>query len=253
MGEGDSTRGRGTTPSESLGFDDYPRPALAVDPVVLEVADGTLRVAIRRRDVEPQVGTWALPGVFVQHGETLDHAVRRAVDEKCHVPEPAFVEQLFTWDMAGRDPRGWVVAVAYFVVVRPGELRRAGESSDALAIGDVAADIDLDGGSASVRVDGKPVALAFDHEQILGAAVARLRGRLRYSPVAVEFLPELFTLRELQTVYEAILGTAVNKDSFRRHVVSTMKLVEPTGEHERDVPHRPAELYRVRAAATEIV
>lgn len=226
-------------------FDSYPRPALAVDPVVLEVSGSQLRVALTRREVEPQLGSWALPGVFVNAGEVLEHAVERALLTKCGVAESLFTEQLFTWDAPGRDPRGWVVVVAYVVIAVSGTLNESRPSPGALRLFDVEVPWpDETGGSAFVRRDGEGVDLAFDHSEILGAAVKRLRGRLRYTSIALNFLPETFTLRAAQDVYEAISGETINKDSFRRHIVQTMQFVEPTGRFQDGVAHRPAELYR---------
>ena len=96
--------------------------------------------------------------------------------------------------------------------------------------------------------DGELVQPAFDHDQILGHAVWRLRDQIWRSDIALELLPKKFTLRELQQVFEAVLGHRLNKDSFRRRVTQTMGLVRPTGELEEGVDHRPAELYRARPA-----
>ena len=91
-------------------------------------------------------------------------------------------------------------------------------------------------------------ALAFDHAEILGAAVKRLRGKLDYAALGFQLLPDRFTLRDLQTVHETILGRELNKDSFRRRMLAT-GLIEPTGEREQNVLHRPAELYRIHQAS----
>jgi 8-oxo-dGTP diphosphatase len=98
--------------------------------------------------------------------------------------------------------------------------------------------------------DGAALPLFLDHADILGLAVKRLRGKLDYSPVGFQLLPTEFTLRQLQEVHEAVRGEPVNKDSFRRRMLAS-GLLEATGAHERDVEHRPAELYRfTRRSAT---
>ena len=91
--------------------------------------------------------------------------------------------------------------------------------------------------------DGPPLALAFDHADILGMAVKRIRGKLEYAPIGFELLPPRFSLRALRLVHEAILGRALNKDSFRRRVLDR-GLVVPTGQRDTAVGHRPPELYR---------
>jgi 8-oxo-dGTP diphosphatase len=95
----------------------------------------------------------------------------------------------------------------------------------------------------ALNADGTVMPLAFDHAHILGTAVQRLRGKLDYAPVGFEFLPEEFTLRQLQVIHEAVLGRRLNKDSFRRRMLSSGQL-EGTGAREGDVAYRPAELYR---------
>jgi 8-oxo-dGTP diphosphatase len=106
------------------------------------------------------------------------------------------------------------------------------------------------GGPVSVTDErGDELPLAFDHAWILGTAVKRIRGKLGYTPIGYQLLPDTFTLHELQHVHEVILDRPLNKDSFRRKMLASGEL-EATGERQRDVDHRPAELYRfVRRSA----
>jgi 8-oxo-dGTP diphosphatase len=90
---------------------------------------------------------------------------------------------------------------------------------------------------------GAPLPLAFDHGEILGTAVKRLRGKLDWAPVGFQLLPTTFTLLDLQRVHETVLARPLNKDSFRRRMLASGQL-EATGRSEQDVDHRPAELYR---------
>jgi 8-oxo-dGTP diphosphatase len=99
------------------------------------------------------------------------------------------------------------------------------------------------GGPVTARAAGEELTLAFDHAEILGLSVKRLRGKLGYAPVGYELLPPNFTLRQLQDIHEAILGRALNKDSFRRQMLAGGQL-RPTGRREAGVAYRPAELYR---------
>jgi len=94
----------------------------------------------------------------------------------------------------------------------------------------------------SVDNQGKRLRLAFDHAEILGLVVKRLRGKLDYAPIGFELLPKRFTLRQLQSIHETILGRQLNKDSFRRRMLAS-GLIAPTGKLEVDVVHRPADLY----------
>lgn len=237
------------------GYDSsrFARPSVAVDLVLMTVEDGELRVLLLRRGVHPARGQWALPGGFVGIDESLDGAARRVLAEKVGLSD-LFVEQLYTFGEPGRDPRTRVISVTYFALVSAETLRAAlkSEANEPLTLATIHASWEGErGGAVDVRdgADGG-LALAFDHAEILGVAVKRLRGRLKYSPIAYQLLPREFTLRMLQTVHEAILSRSLNKDAFRRRVLGLGEL-EATGRLESDVDHRPAELYRHCAITNE--
>ena len=94
-----------------------------------------------------------------------------------------------------------------------------------------------------VIVDGSACELGFDHDDMLGMAVKRIRGKLSYTPIGYQLLPAEFTLLQLQKVHETIAGHRLNKDSFRRRMLASDE-IEATGEREAGVGHRPAALYR---------
>lgn len=222
----------------------YERLSVAVDVALLTIAGGALRVLLLRRSEHPHRGRWALPGGFVGPDESLDAAAARVLAGKAGL-DGIFVEQLYTFGAVGRDPRTRVVAVAYYALVDAARLAQARRAPGA-ALAAVHVDWDGEtGGPAQARGDGgEPLPLAFDHAEVLGTAVLRLRGKLDYAPVGFPLLPARFTLRDLQEVHETILGRSLNRDSFRRRLLASGRL-QPTGEHERDVPYRPAELYTV--------
>ena len=224
-------------------FRDYPRPSLAVDPAILTVRDGKLWTLLWRRQNPPQEGTWALPGVFVNERESLEAAVARGLLAKANVRDVMHIEQLLTWNKMNRDPRGWVVTVAYFALVPAAQLLEAVEGREHVGLFALDVKVGSIAGARVFRVDGKLIKPAFDHADILGAVVRRLRDKLWQSTVALALLPEKFTLREMQLVYEAILGEQLNKDSFRRRVMKTQRIIEPTGEFQENVGHRPPELF----------
>lgn len=208
---------------------EYPRPALTVDCVVFgfDPEDADLQVMLIQRDLPPFKGRWALPGGFVHIDEELEDAARRELREETGV-EDLYLEQLYTVGTLGRDPRERVVTVAYFALVKMSDhtVQAATDAADA----------------AWFNIHDIPT-LAFDHHRIFQMALDRLRGKVRYKPIGFELLPELFTLTQLQHVYEAILGTQLDKRNFRRKVQKT-ELVLETGEVQKDVAHRAAQLYR---------
>lgn len=210
----------------------HPPFAVTVDLVLMTVADGILSVLLQRRVEEPFADQLALPGGFVGIEEALDDAARRVLVGKAGVAaqDSAWLEQLYTFGDPQRDPRMRTVSVAYFALLPHAVLERAVTSKADLAL-------------RPVTEPGEP--LAFDHTAIIAAAHERLRGKLDYTPIAFALLPDLFTLRDLQTVHEAIIGTALNKPAFRRRMLDT-GWIEATGERETETPFRPAELYRQR-------
>src|SRR5919108_5773342 len=228
----------------------FPRPSLAVDPAILGVEDGRLITLLWRRENSPNEGAWALPGVFVNEDESLEEAVARGLSTKAGITARVRTHQILTWNKPGRDPRGWVVTVAYLVLLHGSRLSRAAAADGPTERFFV--ELPSRAGAKKpvrlVRPSGDLVQPAFDHDQILAHVVSRLRDQIWRSDIALELLPRKFTLRELQEAFEAVLGHRLNKDSFRRRVTQTMDLVRPTGELEEGVGHRPAELFRARSA-----
>jgi 8-oxo-dGTP diphosphatase len=205
---------------------EYPRPALTVDCVVFGFEGAGLQVLAIRRGIEPFLGSWALPGGFVRMDEDLESAARRELEEETGLRD-VFLEQLYTFGAPDRDPRGRVVSVAWFALVRPDQHPAKG---------------DTDASEAAWFEVGRLPALAFDHDLILRAALDRLRGKIRYQPVGFELLPKRFTLTQLQDLYEAILGRPVDKRNFRKKLLAFDFLV-PLDEFTGGA-HRPARLHR---------
>ena len=206
---------------------DYPRPALAVDCAVLGFDEGDLKVLLIQRGLDPFKGKWALPGGFVRMEESLDEAARRELAEETGL-NSVFLEQLYTFGEVKRDPRGRTISVAYFALVKLGE-RKVQAATDADA-------------AKWFSVDRTPT-LAFDHGTILETALWRLRNKVRYVPIGFELLPRKFTLTQLQHLYEAILGRALDKRNFRKKALA-LGVLAATKEYEQGVSHRAAGLYR---------
>lgn len=206
---------------------EYPRPALTVDCVVFGLDEGDLKVLLIQRALEPFAGKWALPGGFVRMEESLDDAARRELQEEAGI-RPSHLEQLYTFGAPNRDPRGRVVTVAYFALVKLSE-HHVHAATDARE-------------AAWFSVWDTPK-LAFDHAEILSVALQRLKGKVRYQPIGFELLPPKFTLTQLQRLYEVVLERQLDKRNFRKKILS-MEFLEELDEVEQDVSHRAARLYR---------
>lgn len=200
---------------------------VTVDLVIFALRDSELQVVLIRRGLPPFVGSWALPGGFVRDGESLEEAARRELQEETGVRD-VYLEQLYTFGDPERDPRGRIVTVAYYALL-------TGDAAPLVA--------GTDAGAAQWMRARKHPPLAFDHERILAYALERLANKLEYSTIGFQLLPRKFTLSQLQSVYEAVLGRKLDKRNFRRKMalVDTLK---PLNEWVRDGPSRPARLYR---------
>lgn len=225
-----------TSQNEEQSYDPsvFPRPLVTTDIVLFTIREKRLQTLLIQRKEWPFAGKWALPGGFVRPTETLDEAARRELSEETGVGD-VFLEQLRAFGNPGRDPRTWVITVAYTALI----------PSDQIVL---RADTD----AADARwfpLDSLPQPLAFDHAQILDHAVRSLRARLSTTlRVAAALLPTRFTLTQMQEVYETLLDRELDKRNFRKWALGTGNLM-PTAEELRG-KHRPALLYEF-AAETE--
>ena len=202
------------------GMAEHPTPIATVDVVLLTVLDGRLHVGLLHRAADPFAGALALPGGFVHTEEDggLTDAARRVLREKVGLA-PRYLEQLSTVGGPARDPRGWSISVAYYVLFSAA---------------------DLPGALPGLRwlpADALPP-LAFDHAAIVDAALRRLRGKSAYSSLPAFLLPPSFTLAELQRAYEQVMGTRLDPASFRRKVTDQgiVEAVRATAEARAQAP-----------------
>ncbi|MGY8666637.1 NUDIX domain-containing protein [Bradyrhizobium sp. UFLA05-109] len=218
---------------ENSGQLDFPRPLVTVDVVIFAIRNEGLHVLLVQRPAgagEPFPLSWALPGGFVDVAKDrdLEACAVRKLKEKTGVTSP-YLEQLGSWGSATRDPRGWSATHAYFALV-PEEAGRAALATDAQWFPIVAGKI-------------KPK-LAFDHGEILAAAVERLRNKVEYTSLPAYLMPAEFTLPDLQRVYEIVLDRPLEKSAFRTRILSA-DMIEPIAKMRRG-PNRPAQLYRLK-------
>jgi 8-oxo-dGTP diphosphatase len=214
----------------------FPRPLSTVDLAIFSVTEDSLRVLLVKRPNahgEPFPGHWALPGGFidVETDQDLEACALRKLKEKSGVSAP-YLEQVGSWGGASRDPRGWSATHVYFALITSDDLHLA------------------PGGNASEvkwsTIDGHRIRekLAFDHTEILKAAISRLRSKVEYTSLPAFLMPSEFTLSELQHVYEITLGRSLEKKAFRTRVLASSLLEEVP--RRREGANRPAQLFKVR-------
>ena len=252
-----------------------------------KLPEKVLKLLMIKRGDHPYMGLWALPGGFVQMNESLDEAAGRELKEETNIDD-IYMEQLYTWGDVARDPRTRVISASYMSLVDSSTLDiKASDDADDAKWFTVSCKLyqeqktvtekghiiqrllklslsnDEDILSAFVKtvktVEGKVTkiereiiesnGIAFDHAKIIEYGIDRLRSKIEYTDIAFNLMPELFTLTELQQVYEVILDTELLKANFRR---KTADMVTETNEYTKDAGHRPSKLFRFNPNWTNV-
>jgi 8-oxo-dGTP diphosphatase len=238
-----------------------------------------LKILLIKRADHPFIGKWALPGRFVHMDESLEEAAVRELREETNIRD-IYMEQLYTWGDVDRDPRTRVISCSYMTLINSSklEIKTSDEAEEAcwfsvrclplqeqktftengyvltqtqkLILSNNREEINalvkiekkVSSGATSVSLavvesDG----LAFDHARIIEYAIERLKNKIEFTDIAFNLMPELFTLTELQQVYEIVLNHELLKANFRRKIAN---MVIETNQSTKDAGHRPSKLYR---------
>lgn len=213
--------------AERKRLDSFFHFGISVDCVVFGYDGQNLQVLLVERGVEPYAGFEAIPGDLVTLNEDITQASKRVLHDLTGLPD-IYLEQINTFGAVHRHPIGRVVTVVYYALLdknlyNPHPSSWASEAywKNLDAIGE----------------------MAFDHRQILEAAMAHLHHKVQHQPIGFELLPEEFTLAQLQHLYETILNTAFDKGNFRKKMLS-MNVLIPLDKTQKEVRHRPARLFR---------
>ena len=208
-------------------------PLVTVDVVIFTLKNQRLEVLLVKRGAQPRAGKWALPGGFIDIAADadLEAAALRKLAEKTGVHSP-YLEQLETVGNGFRDPRGWSVTVVYFALIY----------CDSEHLGGRNPQDDVAWTAVDQALERE---LAFDHNYLLSRSLERLRNKVAYTAIPVHLLPESFTLTELKSVFEIILGRPMEKSAFRRRIREA-GLLEALSGQKRGGSNRPAQLYRVK-------
>lgn len=175
---------------------EYPHPSVTTDCVIFGFDGTKLKVLLVERGIEPFKGRWAFPGGFLRMDESAEACALRELQEETGL-EGAYIKQFHTFSDPKRDPRERVVTVAYYALVRMQEVKGGDDAARA----------------AWFALDEVP-SLAFDHDLIFRRALTELRKQIHFEPIGFELLPEKFTVKELQLLYEAILDVKFDRRNF---------------------------------------
>jgi 8-oxo-dGTP diphosphatase len=216
-----------TAASEKSTHLEYFNIAVSVDCVIFSY-HGTLKVLVIKSDLKEFEGKYSLLGDLVKPSENMEDAPYRVLQQRTGLQD-VYLEQVHTFGNLGRHPSGRVITTAYYSLVNIKNHKLQLTAND-LHWHDVE----------------KIGAMAFDHKLIVDTCLQRLREKVMEHPVIFNLLPEKFSLRELQDLYEAILGTKLDRRNFRKRITLKNWLVD-LNEMEEDVPHRPGKLYKLRS------
>ncbi|MDT7833334.1 NUDIX domain-containing protein [Flavobacteriaceae bacterium S356] len=200
---------------------------LTVDAVVFGYEDGIISVLLIKRKYEPYKGKWAIPGGFILENESLKKAVERELQEETGI-KISYLEQLYTFGKPDRDPRGRIVSIAYFGLVRP-NVFSISASTDAEEV-------------QWFNIDDLPK-LSFDHKEILNVATQRLRGKITYEPIGFELLDKKFPFSDLEKLYTTLLGRKIDRRNFRKKIIS-LNVLDELEEKISKGSGRPANLFK---------
>ena len=203
----------------------YFQMAISVDCVIFGFDNNELKVLLIKSDLEEFQGQWSLLGDLVRHEENLESASYRILKGRTGLDD-VYLEQVYTFGDIGRHPAGRVVTTAYYSLVNI--------KNHQLILADN-------------ELHWHPVqeinTLAFDHKLIVDTCLSKLQSKIEEYPIVFNLLPEKFSLRELQNLYEAILGIKLDRRNFRKKFF-LMEWLLDINEMEHDVPHRPGKLYK---------
>jgi 8-oxo-dGTP diphosphatase len=182
-------------------YDDQFRVLLAVDCIIFGFDQDTLKLLLIKRDFEPQKGQWSLMGGFLNDTETLDGAANRVLKTLTGL-QNVYLEQLAGFSKPDRDPVARTISIPYYALIK---------------IQDHDEELSKQHSAQWFGLDEAP-SLIFDHNEMVKAAISRLRYKTSVQPVGFELLPEKFTMRQLQKLYEAILGQELDKRNFTKKI-----------------------------------
>lgn len=201
---------------------------VSTDCVIFGFKDSCLEVLLYKRAKNPCKGSWALPGGFLKRGELIDQAARRFLELTTGLSD-IYLEEVAVFDQIDRYPPWRVFTIGYFALINSQKFKI------------------IPFGSASIevkwfKVDELPT-LAWDHYHIFEVALNKLRDRVLHKPIGFELLQHKFTLPQLQTLYEVILGRKIDKRNFRKKMLK-MNLLKKMDEKDSNNKRRPAYLYK---------
>ena len=215
-------------------YSQYPKFHVAVDCIIFTFDQGKLKVLLQRRPFEPRQGEWSLMGGFVKRDEGIDEAAQRILEQLTGIHD-IYMRQVGAFGSVNRDSGDRVVSIAYFAL---------------LDINRVNNDLNHEYSAHWEDINAMPQ-LLFDHTEMIQAALKKLRTLISRRPVGFQLLPPLFTLTQLQQLYEKILDEKIDKRNFRKRV-GELPFIEKTEGVDKSNSKRGAALYKFNEYAYQL-
>jgi 8-oxo-dGTP diphosphatase len=216
-----------TAEIEKISHLDYFNIAVSVDCVIFGYDKKELKILLIKSDLQEFNGLWSLLGDLVRPDEDIESAPYRVLKERTGLDD-VYLEQVHTFGDVGRHPSGRVITIVYYSLVDINHHQ-----------------LKLTHNELHWHKLDEIKELAFDHKKILDISLNRLREQVMEHPIIFNLLPEKFSLRELQDLYQAILGFKLDRRNFRKKIAHKDWLID-LDEMENDVPHRPGKLYKAK-------
>ena len=211
---------------QSIYCENRPKFFVAVDCIIMGFLAGGLNLLLLKQNYKPTMGYWSLMGGFVQEEESVDSAAKRVLFELTGLND-IYMEQVGTFGDISRDPGERVISVAYCALLNIKESdKKLVEQHNA----------------SWVNINELP-SLIFDHTEMIEHALKLIRLKVTNAPICFELLPKLFTLTQLQKLYESIFDEVIDKRNFRKRVAE-MKYIEKTDKIDKASSKRGAALYK---------
>lgn len=212
-------------------YSSNPKFYVGIDCIIFGFNEGELSLLLLKRNFEPAMGEWSLMGGFVQDNEGVDDAAKRVLNELTGL-DNVYMEQVGSFGDIGRDPGERVISIAYYALININEYDR---------------ELVQKHNAFWVNINELP-ALIFDHPQMVEQARKLMQQEASTEPIGFNLLPKLFTLSQLQSLYEAIYGEVIDKRNFRKRIAE-MDYIEKTDKIDKTSSKRGAAMYKFNEKA----
>mgnify|MGYP001771981208 FL=1 len=215
----------------TIFYQDHSKVLVSVDCIIFGFDEGQLRILVGKRQMDPGRGEWSLYGGFVNSDESIDDAANRVILSLTGLRN-LYIRQVGAFGSVDRDPGERVISIAYYALINVKDYDKSLQEQH---------------GVEWINIEEMPM-LYSDHNEMVSRAIKMMRQKISCEPIGFNLLPSLFTLTQLQKLYEAVMGEVVDKRNFRKRI-KDMDFIEKTELIDKESSKRGASLYRFNRRA----